>query len=453
MDRISATYLIETPLSVERAAASLAGEQSSGTFVAVPGETEELKRRFAARVEKIRPLDVVDTSSLPGSRHPFGVPPSGGPEPRKRGTPNFRFQRAEVVISWSMENMGWNLPTLVSTVQGNLYELSQFSGLKLMDLGLPPSFAKHLRGPKFGVAGTRRLTGVTDRPLIGTIVKPSIGLTPEETAELVKTLVEAGIDFIKDDELMANPPHSPFDKRVDAVMRVINVHADRTGKKVMYTFNVSDELDAMLRHYEKVVSAGGTCAMISLNSVGLAGAKKICDLGILAIHGHRNGWGMLNRHPLLGIEFAAYQKIWRLAGVDQIHVNGIANKFWENDDSVVRSIEACLKPLFGAPSTGSVSHDALSVRAGSETGAPILPVVSSGQWGGQAPETYRRTKTIDLLYLAGGGIMAHPDGAAAGVRSLHKWWEAAVEGLTMEQAAARYPELKQSLEKFGTKGK
>ena len=90
-------------------------------------------------------------------------------------------------------------------------------------------------------------------------------------------------------------------------------------------------------------------------------------------------------------------------------------------------------------------------RAGSETGAPILPVVSSGQWGGQAPETFRRTKTVDLLYMAGGGIMAHPDGPAAGVHSLQKWWEAAVKGLTLEQAAAKYPELKKSVEKFGKK--
>ena len=81
----------------------------------------------------------------------------------------------------------------------------------------------------------------------------------------------------------------------------------------------------------------------------------------------------------------------------------------------------------------------------------MLPVVSSGQWGGQACETYRRTKTVDLLYMAGGGIMAHPDGPAAGVCSLQKWWEAAVEGLTQEQAAAKYPELKKSVEKFGAK--
>ena len=439
MERIFATYLIETPLAVETAAAALAGEQSSGTFVAVPGETEELKQRFAARVEKITPLETVGEPSLPGCRSASG-----------------KFQRAEIVVSWSADNFGFNLPALVSTIQGNLYELSQFSGLKLMDLTLPPSFARHFRGPKYGVAGTRRLTGVgapvsdparsqtspqragsetgapaPSRPLIGTIIKPSIGLSPQQTAELVKTLVEAGIDFIKDDELLADPPHSPFNERVEAVMRVINHHAQRTGKKVMYAFNVSDELDAMQRHYEKVVKSGGTCAMISLNSVGLAGAKKICDLGALAIHGHRNGWGMLNRHPLLGIEFPAYQKLWRLAGVDQIHVNGIANKFWESDDSVVRSIESCLKPLLG--------------------GMSVLPVVSSGQWGGQACETYRRTQTVDLLYMAGGGIMAHPDGPAAGVRSLQKWWEAAVAGLTMEQAAAKYPELKKSVEKFGKK--
>ena len=412
MERVTATYLIETAHPVERAAATLAGEQSSGTFVAVPGETAELKQRFAARVERITGLDNVVAPSLPTGRAAASV-----------------YRRAEVVVSWSMENFGTNLAALVSTLQGNLYELAQFSGLKLLDFDVPPSFAAAFRGPAFGIPGCRRLTGVEGRPLIGTIIKPSIGLSPEQTAAMVKELVEAGIDFLKDDELMADPPHSPFDARVDAVMRVINDHAQRTGKKAMYAFNVTDELDAMQRHYDKVVASGGTCAMISLNSVGLVAAKKICDRGQLAIHGHRNGWGMLNRHPLLGMEFPAYQKLWRLAGVDQLHVNGIANKFWESDDSVVRSIAACLAPT--------------------PLGKPLLPVVSSGQWGGQAPETWRRTQTTDLLYMAGGGIQAHPDGPAAGVRSLQLWWEAAVEGLSYADAIAKYPALAKSAAKFG----
>jgi len=413
MERITATYYIETPLDIEKAAQVLAGEQSSGTFIAVPGETEELKQRFAARVESIERLDSSIEPSIPSVK-------------LKPGT----YQRAMVKVSWSIENFGYNLPVLVSTLQGNLYELTQFTGLKLMDIEFPSSFASAYKGPRFGIEGCRKLTNVYDRPLIGTIIKPSIGMSPEQTATLVKTLAEAGIDFIKDDELLGSSANSSFAKRVEAIMDVINAQADKTGKKVMYAFNISDEMEQMQRNYEKVVNAGGISAMISLNSVGLAGVKKICDNGQLAIHGHRNGWGMLNRHPLLGIEFPAYQKLWRLSGVDQIHVNGIQNKFWESDDSVVTSIEACLKPFLG----GSV-----------------LPVVSSGQWGGQAPETYRRTKTVDLLYMAGGGIMAHPDGPTGGVLALQQAWQGAVEGLSIEQIAAKHPEFNNSVKLFGKK--
>jgi len=414
--RITATYLVETPLLLRQAADVLAAEQSSGTFVRVPGETASLRKRFAARVEIIEELKITKGPSLPGSRPHIG-----------------RFRRGKVVVSWSMENIGWNLPALVSTVQGNLYELSQLSGVKLMDLTLPDAFLRHFIGPRFGIPGTRRLTGVERRPLIGTIIKPSIGLTPEQTAKLVRQLAAAGIDFIKDDELMADPPHSPFKRRVAAVMRAINEHADRAGKKVMYAFNISGEMDDMLRNYDTILRAGGTAAMISLNSVGLTAAKRICDQGALPIHGHRNGWGMLSRHPLLGIDFPAYQKFWRLAGVDQIHVNGIQNKFWEDDGSVTRSIAACLKPMGRIP--------------------PVVPVVSSGQWGGQAPETYRRTQTIDLLYLAGGGIVAHPDGPAGGVKALHRAWQAALEGVSLHHAAKNCPELRHSIEKFGGGGR
>lgn len=412
MERITATYFIETPYAVDAAAAVLAGEQSSGTFVAVPGETEELKQRFAARVENIQLLETVTHPAIPGAQSASG-----------------KYHRAMVQVSWSIENFGYNLPMLVSTLQGNLYEIKQFTGLKLMDIGLPASYGKQFAGPAFGVEGCRQLTQVFKRPLIGTIIKPSIGLTPEDTAAMVNTLAGAGIDFVKDDELLGSAANSLFENRVEAVMRVINKHADQTGKKIMFAFNISGDIDDMEKRYDTVLKNGGTAAMISINSVGLAATKKMANRRELAIHGHRNGWGMLNRHPLLGIEFPAYQKIWRLAGVDQLHVNGIQNKFWESDDSVVKSIEACLTPLFDQPSP--------------------MPVVSSGQWGGQAPETYRRTKTTDLLYMAGGGILAHPMGAAAGVIALQQAWQAAVDGLSVAEAATRYPEFAASVEKFG----
>jgi ribulose-bisphosphate carboxylase large chain len=413
-EAVTATYYIETPFAPEKAAAVLAGEQSSGTFIAVPGETEELKQRFAARVESVELLETVNEPAIPGATSATG-----------------KYNRAIVKVSWSIENFGYNLPVMVSTLQGNLYEITQFTGLKLMDIELPASFGNQYSGPAFGIEGCRKLTGVNDRPLIGTIIKPSIGLSVQQTADIVKILAEAGIDFIKDDELLSSSANSSFNDRVDAVMKVINTYADKTGKKVMFAFNISGEMDEMLQRYEKIVKAGGTCAMVSINSVGLSATKKICDQKQLAIHAHRNGWGMLTRHPLLGINFKAYQKLWRLAGVDQLHVNGIQNKFWESDDSVVSSIEACLSPMY--------NHKT------------VLPVVSSGQWGGQAFETYRRTKTFDLLYMAGGGIMAHPMGAAAGVKALQQAWKAAVDGLSLEDAAKQYPEFAKSVEKFEKK--
>ena len=414
MERITATYYIETPFAPEKAAAVLAGEQSSGTFVAVPGETEELKQRFAARVESVQLLETVNEPAIPGATSKEG-----------------KYHRGIVKVSWSIENFGHNLAVMVSTLQGNLYEITQFTGLKLIDIELPASFGEKYKGPAFGINGCRKLTGVYERPLIGTIIKPSIGLSPEQTADIVKTLVEAGIDFVKDDELLSSSANSNFNDRVDAIMKVINLHADKAGKKVMYAFNISGEMDEMLQRYEKIFNSGGTCAMISINSVGLSAAKKLCDQQQLAIHAHRNGWGMMTRHPLLGIDFKAYQKLWRLAGVDQLHVNGIQNKFWESDDSVVASIEACLTKMY--------DHKT------------VMPVVSSGQWGGQAFETWRRTKTVDLLYMAGGGIMAHPMGAAAGVTALQQAWKAAVDGLSIEEAAKRYKEFGKSVEKFGKK--
>jgi ribulose-bisphosphate carboxylase large chain len=412
---VVATYLIETPLPVEKAADTIAGEQSSGTFLPVPGETAELKARARARVVDIRRLDATRVPSLPGSRQP------------KDG--DGTFQRAEITIAFPFDNVGANLPTLLATVCGNLYELADHSGCKLLDLDLPEAFAARYPGPQFGIDGTRRLAGVHDRPIIGTIVKPSVGLSPEQTAQLVRELGEAGIDFVKDDELMADPPHSPLKARVACVMREINRLADRTGRKVMYAVNVSDEIDAMRRHHDAVLAAGGTCVMVSVNHVGPAGVSALRQHSQLPIHGHRNGWGMLTRHPLLGIAFNAYQKIWRTAGIDHLHVNGLQNKFWEPDDSVVRSIRAMQQPLFG--------------------GYHAMPVISSGQWGGQAPETFRLTGTLDVMYVAGGGIMAHPGGPAAGLRAVQQAWEAAAQGVPLDDYAKTHEELRLTIETFG----
>ncbi|MCA9170285.1 MAG: ribulose-bisphosphate carboxylase large subunit family protein, partial [Planctomycetales bacterium] len=390
-------------------------------FVSVPGETHELRELFRARVVNITPLEEVATPSLPGSRSISHLQQGAGSHDC--------YRRAELTVAFPFDNIGCNLPTLLATVTGNLFELREFSGLRLLDLTFPNEF-RSFAGPQFGIEGTQHLAGVFKRPMIGTIIKPSVGLPPEATAEIVRTLGNAGIDFIKDDELMADPPHSPLSVRVPRVMREINRIADATGKKVMYAFNISDEPEAMLRHHDLVVQYGGTCVMVSIHHVGLSGVMALRNHASVPIHGHRNGWGLYARSPSIGIDYTAWQKIWRLAGVDHLHVNGLQNKFSESDDSVVKSINACLTPLFND-----------SDRA--------MPVISSGQWGGQAPETYQRTQTTDLMYLAGGGIMAHPAGPAAGCLALRQAWEAATAGIPLETYAAKHTELRQTIEKFG----
>lgn len=411
-DRFEADYLIETPVDPRKAAEVMAGEQSSGTFVAVPGETPELKARAAAQIEALTEIDGVATPSLPGAPPPVGQ----------------GYRRALVTLSWPLASIGPSLPNLMATVAGNLSELQQFSGLRILDVRLPDAFAEAYPGPRFGISGTRRLTGVGHRPLIGTIIKPSVGFSPEETAETVRVLAQAGIDFIKDDELQADGPACPFEDRVRAVMRVINTHAERTGKKVMFAFNLTDEIDAMRKKHDFVRAHGGTCIMASLNSVGLAGMIALGRHSELPIHAHRNGWGYLSRAPLLGWSYIAWQKFWRLAGADHMHCNGLANKFSESDDSVIASAKACLTPMFD-------SKPCLA-----------MPVFSSGQTVRQPPETFRRLGSRDLIYAAGGGILAHPDGPAAGVASLKQSWEAALEGIPLADYAATHPELRRALE-------
>ena len=423
--RIEARYWIETAYPLDLAAATMAGEQSTGTFVRVPGETDELRERFAARVEKLTLLEYVSQPSLPGSGLPRTGLPGTGPATRRT---------AEVTLSWPLHNLGTSLPNLLATLAGNLWELKPFSGMRLLDVRLPPEFLAAYRGPQFGVQGTRSLTGVYGRPLIGTIIKPSIGLTPEATAAQAAVLAEAGIDFIKDDELQADGPHCPFDARLRAVMKVLHAHADRTGRKVMYAANITGEIDEMRRRHDLVLAEGGTCVMVSMNSIGLPALKVLREHCQVAIHGHRNGWGLLGRSPAIGMSFVAYQKFWRLAGIDHTHVNGLRNKFCETDESVIASARECLTPMFDVP----------------ERGCEIMPVFSSGQTAAQVPDTWRLLGSMDLIHAAGGGIMGHPNGVAAGVRSLREAWEAAVAGVPLEDYARSHPDLKASLQGFAS---
>jgi ribulose-bisphosphate carboxylase large chain len=417
-ERIRASYLIETPLAPEAVAEVMAGEQSCGTFTRVEGETDALRERARAMVESIEELESVDAPSLPNALL------------ERKGTRG-PWRRATVHLSFPVANIGANLPTLAATVAGNLYDLSEVTGMRLETMHVPAAYRARFDLPSLGIAGTRRVTGVATGALVGTIIKPNVGFSAAETAELVGRLCAAGVDFIKDDEVSADPDHAPLAERVPAVMAVVRAHQQRTGKHVMVAFNITDETDAMRRHADLVEREGGSCVMASLNWCGFSAIQTLRRHTRLAVHGHRNGFGAMSRHPSLGIGFQAYQTLWRLAGVDHMHVHGLQGKFAQADEEVITSARDCFTPLADG------ADDA------------VMPAFSSGQWAGTVPATWAAIGRDDLLFMSGGGILAHPGGAAAGVASIRQAWAAVRAGVPLAEAAADAPELAQALAFFG----
>lgn len=414
-ERIVAEYRIATRGDLDRVAEVMAGEQSAGTFLRVAYESDELTARHTATVESLVEEDpeALAIGALPGS--------TGGTDDRVRV--------ARVRIAYPACNFGPSLAALMTTVAGNLYELRDLAGVKLLDVEIPRAVLERYSGPRHGIAGTRRAVGNADQALIGTIIKPSIGLGRDEMRQVVRDLAAAEIDLVKDDEINADAVYFPLAERIDIVQDVLEDEIQRTGKPTMYAFNITGDLDDMKRAAEHIARRGGTCAMVAVPHTGLTALAELRRSTDLVIHGHRAGFGALDRHPLLGHSFTVFQKLARLAGVDHLHVGGVNSKFWEPNENIVDSVRALGAPL--------------------GRGEAALPAVSAAQTPATAAETRRLLGTDDLLILAGGGIHGHPGGVADGVAAMREAWAHASAGRDPVEHAPDGSALRVALETFG----
>ena len=397
---INATYYLETVRDLPEAADALAGEQSTGTWVRVGLETEELMKKHRAKV-----LEVKESY---------------------RGTVN----KGTIKVAFPYRNFGPVVPMLLTTVAGNLFEMGDFLNVKLMDLEFPEDYTKNFKGPKFGVKGTKKAANVKGRPMIGCIVKPCVGLAPKEFASACHEVAAGGVDFIKDDELIANPHYSPIDKRVPEVMEALDKADADKDETTLYAVNVTDEVDKIMENADTALEHGANCLMLNFVTAGFSALRVLCeDPSIrVPVHCHRDMFAAFTRNEHHGIHTVVVSKLTRLCGGDQIHVGAILGKLYEDIDSVLASVEVL---------TNKWHHLETS-----------LPVSSGGQHPGKVPENLRLLGE-DALVLAGGGIFGHPMGAAAGARAMRQALDAAMAGKSLIEHAEEHIELKRALDKWG----
>jgi 2,3-diketo-5-methylthiopentyl-1-phosphate enolase len=403
-DRLIATYLVysETDNGL-KLAATLASEQTSGTWVEVPGGDEKLLAEHAGQVVAVHEVPSLETSADAGERC-------------------FVIQ-----IAYPWGNFGPQLPMLLTTVFGNI---SMFGRIKLLDIQVPRGLAEALPGPRFGIAGIRKLLGVAERPLLNTMIKPSIGLTPAQGAELLYQAAVGGTDIIKDDEVLADPEVSPFTRRLSVYLEKLEQAEKETGEKKLYAINVTDEPARCLEKAEAAVQAGARAVMINYLPSGLglvsslARSPKI-DVPIL---GHLDFGGAIYGSPYHGISSALlYGKLPRLAGIDLLTIPTPYGKFDLSPEKYLGIVMGLRHPLHQVRRT--------------------FPIIGGGIKQGDLPRLLQDLGP-EFIVGAGGAIYGHPLGPAAGARAFRQGIELLITGGDF-LAAEDCPELQGALEKWG----
>ncbi len=326
-----------------------------------------------------------------------------------------------------------NLPQLLSDVAGNVFGMKEIKNLRVRDIIFPEPYVRTFDGPAFGVNGIREIMDIRDRPLLGTIVKPKVGLNADQHAEVAYEAWVGGVDVVKDDENLTDQSFNPFEERVVKTIIARKKAEDVTGKRKMYVPNISASGNVMEQRAEFVKVQGGKTIMMDIITVGFGGVDNIRQQNYgLIIHGHRAMHGAFTHNTKHGIAMLPIAKIARLAGVDQLHTGTIVGKMKGGEEEVDEINDNMLKPWFDLK--------------------PTLPIASGGVHPGLIPELIKRIGTNDVIINLGGGIHGHPDGTQKGAMAALQAAEAASKGIALKEYAEDHPELATALKKWGEYG-
>lgn len=324
-----------------------------------------------------------------------------------------------------------NLSQILSSITGNIYGLEELERLRLQDVEFPEGIADAFRGPQLGIGTVKERAGAEDRPLVGTIVKPKLGLDEEQHAQVAFRSWRGGLDIVKDDENLADMEFDRFDARIRNTLSAREDAEDETGEKKLYFPNITAPVAEMKRRADLVVDNGGRYVMIDILTAGWSAVQEmrayLADRDV-GIHAHRAQHAAYTRLPRHGISMLAIAKFARLVGVDNLHAGTVVGKMEGGREEVTEIYDFLRGEFHGKKTT--------------------IPVASGGLHPGLVPDLVSILGD-DLVIQAGGGVHGHPDGSEAGAAALRAAADAVADGESLDAKAEESEPLARALEKWG----
>ena len=334
-----------------------------------------------------------------------------------------------------------NVPNILSSVAGNIFGMKAVKTIRLEDISFPKSILRSFNGPKFGIEGIRKMMKIKDRPLVGTIIKPKIGLNTEHHSRSAYESWIGGCDFVKDDENLAGQKFNEFEKRLAKTLEMADKAENETGEKKAYLVNVTAETKEMIKRAQLVENQGGKYVMMDILTAGWAAVQTLREANFkMAIHAHRAMHAAFDRNPDHGINMMVIADFARLIGVDTLHIGTGIGKLEGN----IKDIEELQEEI----ENKKIKATKKRLEQKWWNIKPVLGVSSGGLHPGHVPFLIKHLGK-DLVIQAGGGIHGHPSGTEAGAKAMRQAVDAVMKKISLEEYAKTNKELREALEKWG----
>lgn len=353
---------------------------------------------------------------------------------------NEQTKRVRIAYPIELFELG-NMPEILSSIGGNIFGMKAVDGILWEDLRAPEKMIKSFKGPRFGIKGIRKILKIPKRPLVGTIIKPKVGLGEKEHAEVAYSAWIGGCDIVKDDENLTSQNFNNFKKRFLLTIKACRKAEKETGEKKVYLINCTAETEEMLKRIKFVEKNGGNYIMLDILTLGWSALQTARNFTKLPIHAHRAGHAMFDRNPNHGMTMEIIAQLARMVGVDTLHIGAVYGKMTGNKKDVLH-IEKEIESEFTKQTKEHLEQKWYGLK-------PVLGVSSGGIYPGIVPEVISLMGN-NIVIQAGGGVHGHPKGTTAGAKAMRQAIDAVMRKIPLKKYAKSHIELKQALEKWGS---